>query len=98
MNNNKKITTEELAKAVKTVREYEALKKQTEKIIEDNKEILKQFMDGEQLEKYVGDDFKLSYKDATRETLSKDVVKSLLSEEDFLKAVKISSYKALRIN
>lgn len=52
---------------------------------------------GKEILQYIGSDYKATYSEQTRETVDKDAVKKILSEEEFDKVRKESHFNVLRI-
>lgn len=52
---------------------------------------------GKEILQYIGSDYKATYSEQTRETVDKDAVKKILSEEEFDKVRKESRFNVLRI-
>lgn len=53
---------------------------------------------GNTVYKFIGTVHKATYSPQTRETVDKTAVKLLLSDEDYLKVSKVSTYQVLRIS
>lgn len=53
---------------------------------------------GNIVHKFIGTTHKATYSPQTRETVDKTAVKLLLSDEDYLKVSKVSTYQVLRIS
>lgn len=92
----------ELIKALKLEKEktensIKALENEIIEFLNENEKCFTEDKNGNPIQEYVGDNFKATYSLRERENLKKDIVKSLLSKEDFEKCLSKSVYSVLQI-
>lgn len=103
------ITKKELNEKVAEIRSLKALKEETEETIkalefevisflQETEECAAQDKKGNPIRQYIGADYKATFATQSRETVDKTKVKSLLSDEEYQKVSKVSTYNVLRIN
>ena len=103
------MTVEEMNKTMEEIQEWKRIKEQAEdKISELNAkaiEFLKETEEcaavdkkGNPIRRFIGIVFKANLSEQTRETVNKEEVKKLLSEKDYQKVIKSSTYPVLRIS
>lgn len=72
--------------------EYEVIE-----FLEETEECEAKDKKGKPIRQFIGSDFKATYAEQSRETVDKEEVKKLLTEEDFQKVRKESHFGVLRI-
>lgn len=103
------ISKEELNKKVAEIRSLKTLKEETENAIKALENEIINFLEeteecqttnkkGEPMLQYIGSDYKATYAWQSRETVNKEEVKKILSNEEYQKVSKISTYPVLRIS
>lgn len=103
------MTINEMNETMKAIKEWEKVKEEAEAYITSLKakaiEFLQETEDCETVDKkgnpirrFIGTLFKATYSPQERETVDKEEVKKLLSDEDYAKVSKISRYSVLRIS
>lgn len=103
------MTVKEMNETMEAIQEWKRIKEEADdnisalnaKVIEFLKETegcQTTDKDGNPLLKFVGDSRKATYAWQSRETVDKEEVKKLLSDEDYQKVSKISNYQVLRVN
>lgn len=103
------MTVNEMNETMKAIKEWEKVKEEAEANITSLKakaiEFLQETEDCETVDKkgnpirrFIGTLFKATYSPQERETVDKEEVKKLLSDEDYAKVSKISRYSVLRIS
>lgn len=103
------MTINEMNETMKAIKEWEKVKEEAEANITSLKakaiEFLQETEDCETVDKkgnpirrFIGTLFKATYSPQERETVDKEEVKKLLSDEDYAKVSKISRYSVLRIS
>lgn len=103
------ISKQELDKKIADIRSLKALKEETENelkaleyevidFLTETKECETVDRKGKPIRQYIGNDFKATYTEQTRETLDKETVKKLLGKEGFEKVRKESRFSVLRIS
>ena len=104
------ITTKEMNEKMEEIKSLQMLKKETEENIKAlEREVIEYLSEnqedcqttnkkGVEILQYIGNMYKATYSPQERETVNKDEVKKLLSDEDYQKVSKISRYNVLRIS
>jgi len=103
------MSREELNKKIAEIRSLKALKEETENeikalenevidFLQETEECQTTNKKGEPILQYIGADYKATYAWQSRETVNKDEVKKILSDDEYQKVSKISTYQVLRIN
>lgn len=102
------MTKAEVESRINEIRSLKMLKEETESAIKALELEVIQFLSeteeckttdkkGKEILQFIGSDCKVTYAEQTRETLDKEAVKNLLSEEDFESVRKESRFNVLRI-
>lgn len=92
------ITRKDMDSKINEIRQLKAMKEELEQNLSAlQNEVIEYFKENE-VDEVIGDNFKATYKMQSRETVSKEEVKKLLSAEDYQKVSKISTFPVLRIN
>lgn len=102
------ITTKEMNETLEAIQEWKRIKEEAEdnitalnvKVIEylqETDECEAVDKKGNPIRKFVGNIFKATLSKGERETVNKTEVKKLLSDEDYQKVSKVSTYPILRI-
>lgn len=102
------ISREELNEKVAEIRSLKALKEETENAIKAlENEVIDFLQETEECQtvnkrdepilQYIGSDYKVTYAWQSRETINKEEVKKILSDSEYQKVTKISTYQVLRI-
>lgn len=102
------IAKSELEMKVHEIKSLKMLKEETENAIkalelevigflQETEECKTTDKNGKEILQYIGSDYKATYSEQTRETVDKDAVKKILSEEEFDKVRKESRFNVLRI-
>ena len=103
------ITAKEMNETMEQIQEWKRIKEQAEdnitalnaKVIEflnETEECGAVDKKGNPIRKFIGSIFKATLSEGSRETVSKDEVKKLLSQEDYEKVSRTSTYPVLRIS
>jgi len=103
------MTVKEMNEAMEQIQEWKRIKEEAEdnisalnaKVIDflnETKECEALDKKGNPIRKFIGDIFKATLSKGERETVDKAEVKKLLSDEDYQKVSKVSTYPVLRIN
>ena len=103
------ITVKELNETVSEIRSLKALRQETEDAIKALESKVISFLletedcaatnkDGKDMFRYIGTDYKATYSLQSRETVDKTEVKKMLSNEEYQKVSKVSTYSVLRIS
>lgn len=104
------MTVKEMNEKMQEIQEWKKTKEQAEQIISAlEKEVIGFLQENEdeckttnkkgvEILQYIGNMCKATYSPQERETVNKDEVKKLLSDEDYQKVSKISRYNVLRIS
>lgn len=103
------MTVKEMNEAMEQIQEWKRIKEEAEdnisalnaKVIDflnETKECEALDKKGNPIRKFIGDIFKATLSKGERETVDKAEVKKLLSDEDYQKVSKVSTYSVLRIN
>ncbi len=104
------MTAKEMNEKMQEIQEWKKTKEQAEQIIsalekevidflqENEDECKTTNKNGVEILQYIGNMCKATYSPQERETVNKDEVKKLLSDEDYQKVSKISKYNVLRIS
>lgn len=104
------MTVKEMNEKMQEIQEWKKTKEQAEQIISAlEKEVIDFLQENEdecrttnkkgvEILQYIGNICKATYSPQERETVNKDEVKKLLSDEDYQKVSKISRYNVLRIS
>lgn len=103
------ISIEEMNKAMKEKQEWKRIKEEAEdnisaldriiiEYLEETKECEAVDKNGKPIRKFIGSVHKATLSKGERETVDKAEVKKLLSDEDYKKVSKISTYPVLRIS
>lgn len=102
------ISREEMNKAMEEKQEWKRIKEQAEdniaaldrkiiEFLEETEECEAEDKKGNPIRKFVGNVCKATLSTQTRETVNKEEVKKLLSDEDYKKVSKTSTYPVLRV-
>ncbi len=102
------VTVEELNKKVAEIKSLKILKEETEEAIKSLEGEVIAFLQetetcgatdkkGNPIRQYIGTDYKATYSEQSRETVDKAAVKEILSDEQYQKVSKVSTYNVLRI-
>ena len=103
------ISKVELDKKVAEIRSLKTLKEETENeikalenevisFLEETEECQTTNKKGEPMLQYIGSDYKATYAWQSREMVNKEEVKKILSDTEYQKVSKISTYPVLRIS
>lgn len=103
------ITTKEMNETLEAIQEWKRIKEEADdnitalnvKVIEylqETDECEAVDKKGNPIRKFVGNIFKATLSKGERETVNKTEVKKLLSDEDYQKVSKVSTYPVLRIS
>ena len=90
-------TKQQLEQVVQELRGLNIMREELENEVKALENSIIAYMTEHGLDTEMTADSKITYKSQTRETVNKDEVKKLLSEEDYQKVSKVSVYNVLRI-
>ena len=90
-------TKQELEQIVQELRGLKIMREELDNEVKALENIIIAYMTEHELDTEMTSDSKITYKPQTRETVNKDEVKKLLSEEDYQRVSKVSVYNVLRI-
>ncbi len=102
------VTVQELNKKVAEIKSLKMLKEETEEAIKALENEVISFLQeteecettdkkGNPIRQYIGTDYKATYSSQSRETVDRAAVKEILSDEQYQKVSKVSTYNVLRI-
>ena len=102
------VTVQELNKKVAEIKSLKMLKEETEEAIKALENEVISFLQeteecettdkkGNPIRQYIGTDYKAPYSSQSRETVDRAAVKEILSDEQYQKVSKVSTYNVLRI-
>lgn len=103
------MTVIEMNETMETIKEWERIKEEAEDNISALKRKVIEFLEeteeceavdkkGNPIRKFIGNSRKATLSERSREDVDKEEVKKLLSDEDYQKVRKFSTYPVLRIN
>ena len=90
-------TKQELEQIVQELRGLKIMREELDNEVKALENSIIAYMTEHELDTEITTDSKITYKPQTRETVNKDEVKKLLSEEDYQRVSKVSVYNVLRI-
>lgn len=103
------MTVKEMNEAMQEIQEWKKIKEQAEDNISALNEKVIEFLretegcetidkKGNPIYKFIGNIFKATFSIRSRETVNKDEVKKLLSDEEYQKVSKVSMYPVVKIS
>ena len=103
------MTAKEMNEAMEQIQEWKRIKEEAEGNITALNSKVMEFLNetegceavdkkGKPIRRFIGNVFKATLSKRERETVNKEEVKKLLSEDDYAKVSKVSSYPVLRID
>lgn len=103
------MTAKEMNEAMEQIQEWKRIKEEAEDNITALNSKVMEFLNeteecetvdkkGKPIRRFIGNVFKATLSKRERETVNKEEVKKLLSEDDYAKVSKVSSYPVLRID